>query len=58
MRAVRYSSLALIVSSLLIGHFVTATLAAEGWVQDIEKALATAKEEKKDLLLNFTGSDW
>lgn len=33
--------------------------AAEGtWLTDMEKAQATAKEEKKMLLMDFTGSDW
>lgn len=32
--------------------------AAEGWETDFEKAKATAAKEKKDLLLDFTGSDW
>ncbi|WDE97813.1 thioredoxin family protein [Lentisphaera profundi] len=37
----------------------TATLSAKDeWVTDYEKALKTAKAEKKHLLLNFTGSDW
>ena len=32
--------------------------AAEEWVTDYEKALATAKKEKKVVLADFTGSDW
>jgi thioredoxin-related protein len=28
------------------------------WTDDAHKALATAKKEKKDVLINFTGSDW
>jgi len=30
----------------------------EGWSTDLEKALATAKKEKKSVLVEFTGSDW
>lgn len=30
----------------------------EGWTHDFEAAKATAQKEKKDLLLDFTGSDW
>ncbi len=30
----------------------------EGWMQDFEAAKKKAAEEKKDLLLDFTGSDW
>lgn len=32
--------------------------AEENWETDIQVALTKAKEEKKDLLMNFTGSDW
>jgi thioredoxin-related protein len=30
----------------------------EGWVTDFEAAKKTAADEKKDLLVDFTGSDW
>lgn len=30
----------------------------EGWINDLEAAKATAAKEKKDLLIDFTGSDW
>lgn len=36
----------------------SAALAAAGWDDDYEKALAKAKAEKKMVLLDFTGSDW
>ncbi len=36
----------------------SAALAAAGWSDDYEKALAQAKAEKKIVLLDFTGSDW
>lgn len=33
--------------------------AAEGtWLTDLDKAKATAKQEKKLVLMDFTGSDW
>ena len=35
-----------------------AALAAAGWNDDYDKAVATAKAEKKMVLLDFTGSDW
>ena len=38
--------------------FTSSLSAADMWVTDYEKALETAKKEKKHLLLNFTGSDW
>jgi thioredoxin-related protein len=31
---------------------------SEGWVEDFQVALDQAEKEKKDLLLDFTGSDW
>ena len=35
-----------------------AALAAAGWTDNYEKAVAQAKTEKKLVLLDFTGSDW
>lgn len=35
-----------------------AARAADGWSDNYEKALATAKAEKKLVLADFTGSDW
>lgn len=38
---------------------VQAVNAAEGtWLTDLDKAQAKAKEEKKLVLMDFTGSDW
>jgi protein disulfide-isomerase len=36
----------------------TIALAASGWDDDYDKALAKGKQEKKLVLLDFTGSDW
>lgn len=36
----------------------TAFAAEEGWTVDFEAAKTTAASEKKDLFLEFTGSDW
>jgi thiol:disulfide interchange protein len=30
----------------------------EGWSTNLDEALATAKKEKKSVLVEFTGSDW
>lgn len=32
--------------------------ASEGWLTDFEKAKATAKEQNKHILIDFSGSDW
>lgn len=45
-------------SLALLALTSTAALAASGWDDDYEKALAQAKTEKKMTLLDFTGSDW
>jgi len=45
----------LTLTSLLAG---AAFAESEGWVEDFEAAKKTADTEGKDLLLNFTGSDW
>ena len=43
----------------LAGVTLVAAFAHAGeWQTDYEHALATAKETKKNVLLNFTGSDW
>jgi thioredoxin-related protein len=43
-----------------IALFVASFAAAEGdgWIVDFEKAKETAAKEKKDILMDFTGSDW
>jgi thioredoxin-related protein len=48
------SLLGLILLSALAG----AANAEDGWCEDLESAKAKAAEERKDLLLFFTGSDW
>lgn len=37
---------------------VSSLHAAEGWTSDFEKAKTRAVAEKRDLLIDFTGSDW
>ncbi len=53
---------ALIVFSLLaLKMFAPQSVAAgvtPGWLTDYKKALETARNEKKAVLLDFTGSDW
>jgi protein disulfide-isomerase len=52
----RFPSTSLI--TLLALAFVSTASASAGWETNYEKALATAKTEKKMVLLDFTGSDW
>ena len=33
-------------------------VAHDGWITDFEKARATAKDENKHILIDFSGSDW
>ena len=48
-----------IVICLLTGWAALQTFAAEGeWLTDLSKAQTKAKEEKKLVLMDFTGSDW
>ncbi len=45
--------------SLMTGFALLQAAAAEAdWQTDLAKAQATAKAEKKMVLLDFTGSDW
>lgn len=43
---------------LSLASFAVAFAGGEGWVTDFESAKKAAAEGKKDLLLDFTGSDW
>lgn len=48
-------------ASVSVGAALTSTAFAnvpEGWTTDLEKAIKQAKEEKKNVLVEFTGSDW
>lgn len=45
-------------SLAVLSILVSSSLAAAGWSDDYEKAMAQAKAEKKNVLLDFTGSDW
>ena len=42
-------------SALLV---VPTAFAHEGWVTDMEQAIAEAKKEGKDIFVDFSGSDW
>ena len=45
--------------SALLGLCTMAAIAAEGeWTTDLDAAKAKAKETKKHVLIDFTGSDW
>lgn len=49
------------IAAILLGLLATtntATAGGEGWYDDFDEAVAAAKEQKKDLLVDFTGSDW
>jgi len=51
-------SLSKLFSCLFVICVLSFSVHAEGWVTDMEAAKASAKKDKKDLLLDFTGSDW
>ncbi len=50
----------LIITSLILAFALTshATALSEGWVADFDEAVKLAKEQDKDLFVDFTGSDW
>ena len=48
-----------LITTTLVGAFISASAAAAtGWQTDFEAARKLASKEKKDLLLDLTGSDW
>lgn len=46
------------VAALFGGFSMSVFAAGEGWMNDWEAAKKLAAEQKKDLLVDFTGSDW
>ena len=36
----------------------SSAIAGDEWMTDVDKALAKAKEDKKPVMVEFTGSDW
>ena len=42
----------------VLGALIAPAFAAEGWLTDLEAAKKQAAEQKKDILVDFTGSDW
>ena len=49
----------LLAALLLVASLTTPAIAGgEGWTHDYEAAKTQAADEKKDMLLDFTGSDW
>ncbi len=44
--------------ALILAGLLSSSLAKEGWTENFEKGIATAKAEKKVALVDFTGSDW
>ncbi len=46
-----------VVFSSLLG-LMSASAGGEGWTTDYEAAMKLATDEKKNLLIDFTGSDW
>lgn len=41
-----------------LGALIAPAFAADGWLTDLETAKKQAAAEKKDILVDFTGSDW
>jgi protein disulfide-isomerase len=50
--------LPVILMLILTGCSKSGTSDSLNWKTDLNQALATAKKENKDVLINFTGSDW
>ena len=48
--------LSIILSLAIFSGYAVA--GGEGWINDFEKAKEIAAKEKKDILIDFTGSDW
>ena len=56
MKAITWlASMSVGIAALSASAFATAP---EGWLTDVEEAVALAKKENKSVMLEFTGSDW
>ena len=44
--------------AMLVGASQSVFAASEGWTTDLAAAKKLAAEKKKDIFMNFTGSDW
>lgn len=56
MKAITYLAAFALSATALVSHAFAEPL--KGWSDDLDKALAQAKAEKKAVLVEFTGSDW
>lgn len=56
MKAITFLALYTLGAAALVSPAFSKELA--GWSTDLEKAFAQAKKEKKQVLVEFTGSDW
>ncbi len=54
----RFPFLSLTPALLALGFLTSPIQASEGWETDFAAAKKAAAEQKKDLLIDFTGSDW
>ena len=43
---------------IVVAACIAPCFAAEGWLTDMDAAKKEAAEQKKDLMIEFTGSDW
>jgi len=56
MKAITWlASVSVGIAALSVSAFATAP---EGWLTDVDEAIALAKKENKAVMLEFTGSDW
>ena len=51
-------NMTLVAGTMLAMTASSALAGGEGWIDDYEAAKAQAAKEKKDILVDFTGSDW
>ena len=56
MKAITHLALYTVAAVAMVGSAFAEPL--KGWSEDLDKALETAKKEKKSVLVEFTGSDW
>ena len=58
LRTMKARLLPLLLIALVLPIFALHAAPPAGWTDDFDKAVEKAKTEKKNVLLDFTGSDW
>jgi hypothetical protein len=58
MKFTSHLKLGSVVAGLTLSLAASAVATSDGWITDLATAKKQAAESKRDIFMNFTGSDW